>query len=337
MKALLCKAFGPPESLVLGELPSKPLGNGQVRIAVHAAGVNFPDVLMIEGKYQFKPPFPFAPGSEVAGEVVETSPDVSSLRRGDRVMASLHSGGFADEVVCPETSCMTIPPSMDYVTAAGFTMTYGTSYYALVQRAAVQPGEVLLVHGATGGVGTATLDIGRNLGAKLIATGGSDRKLERVAQHFTLEHTINYKSTPNWQDKVKELTLAKGADVICDAVGGEILENSLRCAAWNGRVLVIGFASGEIPKIPANLVLLKNASLVGVFWGAWLGREPETNRKNFATMFGWYEAKKLKPIVSHTFPLAQAKDALYAIVNREVVGKCVITTGRSASHTEASA
>ena len=337
MKALLCKAFGPPESLMLEDVPSKPLANGQVRIAVHAAGVNFPDVLMIQGKYQFKPPFPFAPGSEVAGEVIEAAPDVNSLRRGERVMASLHAGGYADEVVCPATSCITLPPSMDYVTAAGFTMTYGTSYYALVQRAAIRPGEVLLVHGAAGGVGTATLDIGRNLGARLIATGGSDRKLERVAQHYAVEHVINYKTTPNWKDKVKEFTMANGADVIYDAVGGDILENSLRCAAWNGRVLVIGFAGGEIPKVPANLVLLKNASLVGVFWGAWLAREPDTNRKNFATMFGWYEAKKLKPIVSHTFPLAQAKDALYAIIKREVVGKCVITTGRSAPRIEATA
>jgi NADPH2:quinone reductase len=337
MKALLCKAFGPPESLVLEELPSKALVSGQVRIAVHAAGVNFPDVLIIQGKYQFKPPFPFAPGSEVAGEVVETAPDVNSPRRGDRVMAMLHSGGYADEVVCPATACMTLPASMDYETAAGFTMTYGTSYYALVQRAAIQPGELLLVHGAAGGVGTAALDIGRNLGAKLIATGGNDRKLERIAEHYGVDHVINYRTTPNWRDKVKELTLARGADVIYDAVGGDILENSLRCAAWNGRVLVIGFAGGEIPRVPANLVLLKNASLVGVFWGAWLAREPEVNRKNFATMFAWYEARKLKPIVSHTFPLAQAKDALYAIINREVVGKCVITTGRSAPRTEATA
>jgi NADPH2:quinone reductase len=329
MKAMLCKAFGPPESLVLEEVPSKPLAAGQVRIAVHAAGVNFPDVLMIQGKYQFKPPFPFAPGSEVAGEIVETSPDVTSVTRGDRVMAMVGSGGFADEAVVPATACMVLPASMNYETAAGFSMTYGTSYYALVQRGALQPGEYLLVHGAAGGVGTAALDIGRNLGAKLIATGGNDAKLERIAQQYGVEHVINYQTNPNWKDKVKELTLAHGADVIYDAVGGPILESSLRCVAWNGRVLVIGFAGGEIPKVPANLLLLKNSSLVGVFWGAWVAREYETNRKNFATMFAWHEAGKLKPIVSHTFPLANAKDALYAIINREVVGKCVVTTGRS--------
>jgi NADPH2:quinone reductase len=329
MKAMLCKAFGPPEGLVLEELPSKALGTGQVRIAVHAAGVNFPDVLMIQGKYQFKPPFPFAPGSEVAGEVIEAAAGVESPKRGDRVMAMIGSGGFADEVVAPASACMILPASMNYVTAAGFSMTYGTSYYALVQRAALRQGETLLVHGAAGGVGTAALDIGRNLGARLIATGGSDDKLERIARHYGVEHVINYRTQPNWKDKVKELTLAQGADVIYDAVGGDILENSLRCVSWNGRVLVIGFAGGEIPKVPANLVLLKNASLVGVFWGAWVSREPEVNRKNFATMFAWHEAGKLKPMVSHTFPLAQAKDALNAIVQREVVGKCIITTGRS--------
>lgn len=329
MKAMVCKAFGPPESLVLEELPSKALGAGQVRIAVHAAGVNFPDVLMIQGKYQFKPPFPFVPGSEVAGEVIEVGADVTSPKVGQRVMALVSVGGFAEEAVVGANSCMIVPNKMDYVTAAAFTMTYGTTYYALVQRASLKPGEVLLVHGATGGVGTAALDLGRNLGAKLIATGGSDEKLERIANHYAVEHTINYRTTPNWKDKVKELTLAQGANVIYDAVGGEVLEQSLRCVAWDGRVLVIGFAAGEIPKIAANLVLLKNAALVGVFWGAWITRERETNRANFETMFQWYNEGKLKPIVSHTFPLAQTKDALEAIVQRRVVGKCVITTGRS--------
>lgn len=331
MKAMLCKAFGPPESLVLEEIPSKPLAAGQVRIHVRAAGVNFPDVLMIQGKYQFKPPFPFAPGSEVAGEVIETAPDVESPKRSDRVMAMVGSGGFADEALAPASACMVLPASMDYVTAAGFSMTYGTGYYALAQRAVLMPGEVLLVHGASGGVGTAALDIGRNLGARLIATGGSDEKLERVARHYDVEHVLNYRTYPNWKDRVKELTMAEGANVIFDPIGGEMLENSLRCVSWNGRVLVIGFASGEIPRVPANLVLLKGASLVGVFWGAWLERERDVNRKNFATMFAWHEAGKLKPIVSHTFPLARAKDALYAIINREVVGKCVITTVDSTS------
>jgi NADPH2:quinone reductase len=331
MRAMLCKAFGPPESLLLEELPSRPLAAGQVRIAVHAAGVNFPDVLMIQGKYQFKPPFPFAPGSEVAGEVIETSPEVSAVKVGDRVMALIGSGGFADEAVALATACMILPKKMDFITAAGFSMTYGTSYYALVQRAQLREGETLLVHGAAGGVGTAALDIGRNLGAKLIATGGNDDKLARVAQQYGVEHVINYRTEPSWKDRVKELTAAKGADVIYDAVGGDVLENSLRCVAWNGRVLVVGFAGGEIPKVPANLVLLKNASLVGVFWGAWVAREPELNRKNFATMFEWYETGKLNPLVSHTFPLAAAKDALNAIIQREVVGKCVITTGRNAA------
>ena len=328
MKAMLCKAWGPPESLVLEEVPSKPLGPGQVRIAVHAAGVNFPDVLMIEGKYQFKPPFPFAPGAEVAGEITETAADVTTFAPGARVIAMVGSGGYADEAVANASSCMTIPPSMDFATAAGFSMTYGTSYFALVQRAAIQPGETLLVHGASGGVGTAAIDLGRNLGAKIIATGGSDEKLARLTRHYGVEHVINYRTEPNWKDNVKALTGGKGADVVYDAVGGDVLEASLRCINWNGRLLVIGFAAGEIPKVPANLVLLKNCSLVGVFWGAFTGREPETNRKNFETMFAWYEAGKLAPIVSQRFPLEQAKDAMHAIIAREVVGKCVITTGR---------
>ena len=336
MKAVLCKAFGPPESLVFEEVPEKALAPGQVRIAVHAAGVNFPDVLMIQGKYQFKPPFPFAPGSEVAGEVVEVAPNVESPKRGERVMATLPTGGFSERVVALSTSCMVLPAGMDYATAAGFSMTYGTGYYALVQRAALQPGEVLLVHGATGGVGTAAIDIGRNLGAKVIATGGNEDKLARVARQYGVEHRINYHTTPNWKDKVKELTMAQGANVIFDAIGGDVLENSLRCVSWDGRVLVIGFASGDIPKVPANLVLLKNASLVGVFWGAWLARQPAVNRKNFATLFAWYEAGKLKPIVSHTFPLSNAKDALHALIQREVVGKCVLTIDHTNPRSEGS-
>jgi NADPH:quinone reductase len=332
MKVMHCTAFGPPEGLVLQEVPSKRLGTGQVRIAVHAAGVNFPDVLMIQGKYQFKPPFPFAPGSEVAGEVVEVSPEVRSPKVGDRVMTTVGFGGFADEVVAAASGCKVLPSRMDYVTAAGFSMTYGTSYYALVQRGHLKAGEVLLVHGASGGVGTAALDIGRNLKARLIATGGSDEKLQRIAQRYGVEHVINYRTQPNWKDKIKELTLAAGADVVYDAVGGDVLENSIRCSAWDGRVLVIGFAGGEIPKVPANLLLLKNASLIGVFWGAWIAREPEQNRANFATLFEWYEAGQLAPLVSHTFPLAEAASALNALIQRQVVGKCVITTGRSSPH-----
>ncbi len=328
MKAMLCKAFGPPESLVLEEVPRSALGPGQVRLATHAAGVNFPDVLMIQGKYQFKPPFPFAPGAEVAGEVTEVAADVQNVKVGDRVMAMVGANGFADEAVAAAVACMKLPPHMDYATAAGFSMTYGTSYYALVQRAQLQPGETLLVHGAAGGVGTAAIDIARNLGATVIATGGNDDKLARVAKHYGVAHVLNYKTDPQWKDKVKTLTGGAGANVIYDAVGGDVLEQSLRCVAWNGRILVIGFAGGDIPKIPANMVLLKGCSLVGVFWGAWLGREPHVNRTNFERMFEWYEAGKLSPIVSHKFPLERAADALNAIINREVVGKCVITTGR---------
>jgi NADPH2:quinone reductase len=329
MKAVLCKSFGPPEALAFEDVPSKPLGAGQARIAVHSAGVNFPDLQMVTGRYPYKPPVPFVPGTEVAGEVIEVAPNVRRPKVGDRVAATLGSGGLAEEVTVGAHNCFVLPKQMDYTIAAGFLMSYGPAFYALVQRGALRAGEMLLVHGASGGLGTAALDIGRNLGARLIATGGSDEKLGKVSLAFGVEHLINYRTQPRWKDKVKELTLAQGADVIFDTVGGEILEDSLHCVAWNGRVVVVGFATGEVPKLAATLVLNRNAALVGAFWAAWVSREPDANRKNVETLFEWYEAGKLKPQVSHTFPLNRTKDAFHALQQRQVVGKCVVTTGRS--------
>lgn len=324
MKAMLCKEYGPPEKLVLDDIPSESPGAGQVKIGVRAAGVNFPDVLIIKGEYQFKPTPPFAPGAEVAGDVVAVGAGVTDVKVGDRVIGMCGWNGFAEEVVLGADRCLKIPPSMDYDVAAGFPMTYGTSHHALVQRGRLKAGETLLVLGATGGVGTAAVEIGKVLGAKVIAAGGSDDKLAVVKEKYGVEHVVNYRSA-SLKDQVKALTSGAGADVIYDAVGGDLFEQSLRSINWDGRLLVVGFAGGTIPQAKANLILLKGCSVVGVFWGAFTAREPETNRKNFAELFRWYEEGKLRPHISHRFPLARAAEALTAIVNRQVVGKAIIT------------
>jgi len=327
MKAMLCKEFGPPESLVLSEIESEPVGAQQVKIGDYACGVNFPDLLIIKGEYQFKPPLPFAPGGEVSGVVLEVGSDVKDFAPGDRVLGMTGWNGYAEEVVIDSFRCMKIPSSMDYPTAAGLSMTYGTSYHALVQRGQLRKGETLLVHGAAGGVGTAAVEIGKLLGAKVIASGGDDAKLERVRAAYDVDGVVNYR-TESLKDRVKALSGGSGADVIYDAVGGDIFEQSLRCINWEGRLLVIGFASGTIPAAKANLILLKGCSVVGVFWGAFSARDPETNRKNFDQLFAWHSEGKLRPLISHTFPLERAADALNAVKNREVVGKAILTTGR---------
>jgi NADPH2:quinone reductase len=327
MKAVLCKEYGPPERLSVEDIPSPSTGASQVRIGVRACGVNFPDVLIIKGEYQFKPTPPFSPGAEVSGDVLEVGSSVQSLEVGDRVIGMTGWNGFAEEAVVDADSCLRMPDRMDYATGAAFSMTYGTSYHALVQRGRLAPGETLLVHGASGGVGTAAVDIGRALGARVIAAGGNDEKLATLKAAYGIEHVVNYRGERPFRDVVKELTSNAGADVIYDAVGGDVFEQSLRCINWDGRLLVVGFAGGTIPQAKANLILLKGCSVVGVFWGAFKAREPEKNRENFKTLFDWYEAGKLKPLISHRFPLERAVDALNAIVNREVVGKAILTTG----------
>ena len=328
MKAMLCKAYGPPESLVLGDIDPPICGKRGVRIDVHAAGVNFPDVLLIAGQYQFKPPFPFAPGGEVAGRVLEVGPEVTRFQVGDRVMAMIGWNGFAEQAVAPESACLLMPEGMDYETGAVFPTIYGTSYHALVQRANLQPGEVLLVHGACGGVGTAAIGIGKKLGARIIATGGDDAKLARIQEEFAIEHVVNYRTAGPLKDAVKKLTGGKGADVIYDPVGGDVFEQSLRCINWNGRLLVIGFASGQIPAARANLMLLKGSSVVGVFWGSFTAREPDRNQANFQVMLDWYRAGELAPLISHRFPLARAGEAIQALIDRRVVGKAVVIVER---------
>jgi NADPH2:quinone reductase len=329
MKAVLCKKYGPPESLVVEDVPSPLLASGMVRIGVHAAGVNFPDVLIIKGEYQFKPPMPFSPGAEVAGEVLEIGPDVTNVAVGDRVIGMTGWNGFAEEVAVPEVKCLKMPQSMDYATGAAFSMTYGTSYHALVDRGNLKAGETLLVHGATGGVGTAAVEIGNALGARVIASGANPEKLEKLKALYGVSGTVTYGGTPSLKDQVKALTGGAGADVIYDPVGGDVFEESLRCINWEGRLLVVGFASGTIPQAKANLILLKGCSVVGVFWGAFTMRDPKKNDENFRHLFDMFESGKLKPHISHRFPLENAADALNAIIRREVVGKAVLVTGRS--------
>ncbi|MFN7950814.1 MAG: NADPH:quinone oxidoreductase family protein [bacterium] len=324
MKIVLCKEHGPPDRLVVEEVEPPHCDAWSVRIAVRAAGLNFPDLLIIRGKYQFQPPLPFAPGSEVAGIVTEVGSEVRGVNVGDRVLAMLGWNGFAEEVVAPGAACLAIPPEMDFDTAAGFSMTYGTSYHALVQRARLAPGETLLVLGASGGVGTAAIDIGRALGARVIAASASAEKLARLTAHFGLEQVVQTGTGRPLKELVGELTGGDGANVIYDPVGGELFEESLRAVAWEGRILVVGFTSGTIPAAKANLLLLKGASAVGVFWGAFARRDPVTNARNFEQLFAWYREGKLAPLLSHRFPLAQAALALQTLERREVIGKAVL-------------
>lgn len=324
MKAVLCKAYGPASSLVLEETTDPVAKKNDVIIDIHAAGVNFPDTLIIEGKYQVKPPFPFSPGGEAAGVVSAVGENVKHLKPGDRVMALTGFGSFAEKVAADAARVLPMPDDMDYVTAAGFSMTYGTSMHALKQRANLQPGETLLVLGASGGVGLAAVEIGKAMGARVIAAASSDDKLE-IARQAGADELINY-ADGELKEKVKALTKGQGADVIYDPVGGDLFDQSLRCINWNGRLLVVGFASGRIPEMPANLPLLKGAAVVGVFWGAFAARQPQDNLANFQQLFTWHTEGKLKPLVSQTYELNQYEDALAMLTSRKAVGKVVIKT-----------
>ncbi|GLZ85031.1 oxidoreductase [Metapseudomonas resinovorans] len=322
MKAVLCKAFGPADTLVLEEVASPEPKKNEILIDVHAAAVNFPDTLIIEGKYQFKPPFPFSPGGEAAGVVAAVGEKVSHLKPGDRVMALTGWGSFAEQVAVPSYNVMPIPKGIDFNSAAAFGMTYGTSMHALKQRANLQAGETLLVLGASGGVGLAAVEIGKAMGARVIAAASSAAKLE-VAKAAGADALINY-SEESLKDRVKELTGGQGADVIYDPVGGDLFDAAVRSINWNGRLLVVGFASGRIPELPVNLALLKGASVVGVFWGSFAQRQPQDNLANFQQLFAWYAEGKLKPLVSQTFPLERASDAINALATRQAVGKVVV-------------
>lgn len=325
MKAILCKEYGPAETLVIEDVPSPKMGDRGVKIRVKAAGLNFPDTLIIEGKYQLQPPMPFSPGGELAGEVIEVGDKVTRFKPGDRVAALTGFGAFAEEVVAPESNLLPVPDNMPDEKAAGFMMVYGTSYYALKQRANLQPGETLLVLGASGGVGLAAVKLGKAMGAKVIAAASSSEKL-RIAKDAGADELINYTDEP-LKDAVKKLTKGKGVDVIYDPVGGDFTEQALRTMAWNGRHLIIGFAAGDIPKVPANLTLLKGCSVVGVFWGAFTRNEPEVSAQNMMELLQMYSEGKIDPKVSEVFDFEQYAEALGALTGRRATGKVVLRVG----------
>src|SRR5712691_7831233 len=327
MKAVLCKAYGPPEGLVIEDVePLKP-GRGQVVVGVKACGVNFPDTLIIQGKYQFKPPMPFSPGSEIAGIVKEVGEGADGVKVGDRVIAFTGWGGFAEEVIADAARLIPMPDCMDFTTASAFVLAYGTSHYALKDRAQLKPGETLLVLGAAGGVGLAAVEIGKVMGARVIAAASTDEKLEVCKQHGA-DQVINY-STEDLKESVKTLTAGNGVDVILDPVGGDYSEAALRGMAWGGRFLVIGFTTGDIPRIPLNLPLLKGCSIVGVFWGSFTAREPRRSQEHLSELLTWFAAGKLKPLISATYPLTRAAEALNDVMNRRVKGKVVLLTEAS--------
>ena len=325
MKAVLCKAYGPPESLVIEDIEPLRSGRGQVVIDVRACGVNFPDTLIIQGKYQFKPAPPFSPGGEVAGIVKEIGEGVENVKVGDRVIAFTGWGGFAEEVVADAARLIPMPGGMDFATAAAFVMVYGTSHYALKDRAQLKPGETLLVLGAAGGVGLATVELGKVMGAHVIAAASTNEKLE-VCKQQGADEVINY-ATEDLKERVKQLTSGKGVDVVFDPVGGDYSEAALRGMAWEGRFLVIGFTAGDIPRIPLNLPLLKGCSIVGVFWGAFSDRDPRRSQQHLQELLTWFAEGKLKPRISASYPLEQAAQALNAMMERKVMGKVVLVTG----------
>jgi NADPH2:quinone reductase len=323
MKAVVCKQYGPPESLVLEDLASPRPGPGEVVVSVKAASVNFPDVLIIQNKYQFKPPLPFSPGSELAGVVKEVGSGVTAVRPGERVMAFTTYGAFAEEVKTEATRLLPLPAKMDFITGAAFVLTYGTSDHALRDRAALRAGETLLVLGAAGGVGLAAIEIGKALGARVIACASSADKLAVCRQHGA-DQTIDY-AREDLRERIKALSDGRGVDVVYDAVGGAYTEPAFRSLAWRGRLLVVGFAAGDIPRLPLNLPLLKGASVVGVFWGDFARREPKQFADSMKQLGEWYAEGKLRPHVSQTLPLEKAADAIKLLASRQAKGKVVVT------------
>lgn len=322
MKAILCRAYGLPSSLSLSETPVPAVGADDVLIQVKACGVNFPDLLIIQNKYQFKPPLPFSPGGEVAGVVAHVGVNVKHIKTGDRVVALCGWGGFAEFVAVRSARVFQIPPTLDYLQAAGTLYTYGTAYHALKDRAQLEAGETLLVLGAAGGVGLAAVELGKLMGARVIAAASSAEKLEACKEKGAT-FVINY-SMDDLKDRVKEFTQDKGADIVFDPVGGLLAEPALRSIAWRGRYLVVGFASGTIPSFPANLPLLKGASIVGVFWGSFSEREPKLNQQNLAQLTAWINSGKIRQHISKTYPLKSAPQALQDLLDRQVIGKAVV-------------
>ncbi|WP_028104447.1 NADPH:quinone oxidoreductase family protein [Pseudoduganella violaceinigra] len=322
MKAIVCKAWGLPDTLVLEDLPDPQPGPGQVLLQVKAAAVNFPDVLIIQGKYQYQPPLPFTPGNEVSGVVLSVGEGVQAYKPGDKVIAFSAHGGFAEQMLAPSASLMLMPPGMDFDTAAAITLTYGTSHHAVVDRAQLKAGETMLVLGAAGGVGLAAIEIGKALGARVIAAASTDEKLA-VCQAHGADVLLNY-SSGDLREAIKAATGGKGPDVIYDPVGGAYAEPAFRSIGWRGRYLVVGFANGDIPKLPLNLALLKGASLMGVFWGEFVKREPKANQAGMIQLLGWLAEGRIRPHISARYALADTAQALNAMAARKVTGKVII-------------
>ncbi len=326
MKAVLCKAYCSPEGLVIEDVPPLAAGPGQVVISVKAAGVNFADSLIIQGAYQFKPPFPFSPGFECAGVISDVGPGVTAFRAGDRVLAhSMAGGSFAEELVIESGFVFPVPPRMDFETAAGFFITYGTSHHALKDRAQLQPGETVLVLGAAGGVGLAAVEIAKVMGARVIAAASTGEKLA-LCKKYGANDVVNY-GTEDLRTRIKEITAGKGVDVVYDPAGGPLAEAAIRSMAPGGRFLVVGFAAGEIPKIPLNLVLMKRSAIVGVYFGNWVAAHESLARANFAELASWYADAKLKPHISKRYSITAAADAISHVSGRKVEGKVVLVIG----------
>ncbi|WP_308909703.1 NADPH:quinone oxidoreductase family protein [Pseudokordiimonas caeni] len=322
MKAVLCRELGPADKLELADIDDPVAGPGQAVVAVKAAGINFPDLLIIQGKYQFKPELPFVPGGEAAGIVESVGDGVTNVKPGDRVIVTTMTGAFAEKVVAPAAMLMPMPDAMSFEVGAGFTITYATSYHALKDRADLKAGETVLVLGAAGGVGLATVQLAKAMGAKVIAAASSDAKLE-VCRAAGADEVLNY-ATEDMKTRLKELTGGRGVDVVYDPVGGDYTEVAVRALAPNGRLLVIGFAAGDIPKIPLNLLLLKQSALVGVFWGAWAGANPKGQVANMKEMFAMIAEGRLDPKVTEIYPLADFTSAFEALSARRATGKVVL-------------
>jgi NADPH:quinone reductase len=323
MRAVVAHRYGPPETLVVEDLPPLAAGAGEVVVSVHASAVNFPDTLIIEDKYQLKPRLPFSPGGEVAGTIRAIGEGVSGFRVGDPVIAGCRYGGFAEEVVITPDRLVAIPAGVSMEAAAALLVAYGTSHYALQERAALRPGETLLVLGAAGGTGLSAIELGKLMGARVIAAASSDEKLA-LCRSRGADHTINY-SSEDLRERIKALTGERGVDVVYDPVGGDYAEPALRGMAWRGRYLVIGFTAG-IPRLPANLPLLKGCSIVGVFYGQFSRMEPQLYAQLRAQLVGWMADGRVRPAITARYPLEQAAEALRLVADRKAVGKIVLTT-----------
>lgn len=324
MKAIVCSEFGPLEKLTLQDVDEPTIGDNDLLIKVLSAGVNFPDGLLVKGMYQVKPELPFVPGMEFCGEVIASGSAVQGFNTGDRIISSSPSyGAFAEKISLPSASAIKVPDTIDPAQACNLLVAHGTAHHALKQRANLTPGESLVVLGAAGGTGLAAVQIGKAMGAKVIAAASSQDKLDLARQHGA-DATINY-STENLKDAIREHTDGKGADIIYDPVGGDVFDSSVRAMARNGRFLVIGFASGTIPKLPINLALVKEFSLVGVFWGTFTRKEPAVFAANMKELFDWQKQGKVSVSIDKTFPLAETADALTYVMDRKVKGKIAIT------------